>query len=538
VTKPILRLTSLLSAIFALAACSGGGGAGLVGGAPPPPPPPPTTSNWQQGVFQNPSTYRNQCANPRSGTNPATGQPFPDVAGSTLDENNFLRSFTNNTYLWYDEIVDQDPGLFNSPVAYFEQLKTFATTPSGSPKDSFSFSFDTQEWFDLFQGGVSAGYGLTWAVVSATPPRQIVIAFTEPNTPATAPGTDLARGATVLSVDATDIDDPTGAGVDIINAGLFPENSGETHTFEILDAGAAASRMVTLTSATITETAVQNTRVIDTPTGRVGYLTFNTFNSPSEGELIDAINTLNAGAGVDDLVLDLRYNGGGFGFISGELAYMIAGAANTAGKTFDLLQFNDKHPATNPVTGQPLEAEPFPTQTPGSFSEAAGLPLPTLDLARVFILSGPGTCSASELVINGLRGADVQVILIGSTTCGKPYGFYEEPNCGTSYFPIQFRSVNNKNFGDYSDGFVPSATDDDMANVLGCPVADDYTRQLGDVEENRLEVALAYQAGTGCVTPVNAAQNQFGKPWLPLDSADGVIRKSPFASNRIMHRSQ
>ncbi len=537
-TKPILRLTSLLSAIFALAACSGGGGAGLVGGAPPPPPPPPTTSNWQQGVFQNASTYRNQCANPRSGTNPATGQPFPDVAGSTLDENNFLRSFTNNTYLWYDEIVDQDPGLFNSPVAYFEQLKTFATTPSGSPKDSFSFSFDTQEWFDLFQGGVSAGYGLTLAVVSATPPRQIVIAFTEPNTPATAPGTDLARGATVLSVDGTDIDDPTGAGVDIINAGLFPENSGETHTFEILDAGAAASRMVTLTSATITETAVQNTRVIDTPTGRVGYLTFNTFNSPSEGELIDAINTLNAGAGVDDLVLDLRYNGGGFGFISGELAFMIAGDANTAGKTFDLLQFNDKHPATNPVTGQPLVAEPFPTQTPGSFSEAAGLPLPTLDLSRVFILSGPGTCSASELVINGLRGADVQVILIGSTTCGKPYGFYEEPNCGTSYFPIQFRSVNNKNFGDYSDGFVPSATDDDMANVLGCGVADDYTRQLGDVEENRLEVALAYQAGMGCVTPVNAAQNQFGKPWLPLDSADGVIRKSPFASNRIMHRSQ
>lgn len=533
-TKPILRLASIFSAMFALAAC-GGGGAGLVGGAPPPPPPP--TSSWQPGVFQDASTYRNQCANPRSGTNPATGQPFPDVAGTTLDENNFLRSFTNDTYLWYDEIIDQDPGLFNNPETYFEQLRTFELSPTGTPKDQFSFSFDTQEWFDLFQGGVSAGYGLTWATISATPPRQIVIAFTEPNTPATDPAANLARGATVLSVDGTDIDDPTGAGVDIINAGLFPDSIGETHTFEILDAGAVTSRMVTLTSATITEVAVQNTQVFDTPTGRVGYLTFNSFTSPSEGELIDAINTLDAGAGIVDIIVDLRYNSGGFGDIAGQLAYMIAGAANTAGKTFDLLQFNDKHPSTNPITGQALVAEPFPTQTLG-FSVAAGQPLPTLNLSRVFVLTGGGTASASELVINSLRGADVQVIQIGTTTSGKPYGFYEEPNCGTSYFPIQFRAVNNKNFGDYSDGFVPSAIDDDMANVLGCTVADDYTQQLGDPEENRLEVALAYQAGMGCVTPVSFGQDQFGKPWLPLDAVDGVVKRSPFASNLVMRRPQ
>jgi len=538
VSKPILRIISLLSAVIALAACGGGsGGAGLVGGAPPPPPPPPPSSNWQQGVFLDASTFRNQCANPRSGTNPATGQPFADVAGTTLDENNFLRSFTNDTYLWYDEIVDQDPGLFNNPVAYFEQLRTFELSPTGSPKDQFSFSFDTQAWFDLFQGGVSAGYGLTWATISATPPRQIVIAFTEPNTPATAPAANLARGATVLAVDGTDIDDPTGAGVDIINGGLFPETIGETHTFEVLDAGAVASRMVTLTSATITEVAVQNTQVFDTPTGRVGYLTFNSFTSPSEGELIDAINTLDAGAGIVDIIVDLRYNSGGFGDIAGQLAYMIAGAANTAGKTFDLLQFNDKHPTTNPITGQPLVAEPFPTQTLG-FSVAAGQPLPTLDLSRVFVLTGGGTASASELVMNSLRGADVQVIQIGTTTSGKPYGFYEEANCGTSYFPIQFRAVNNKNFGDYSDGFVPSAIDDGMANVLGCTVADDYTQQLGDAEENRLEVALAYQAGMGCITPVSFGQNQFGKPWLPLDAVDGVVKRSPFASNLVMRRPQ
>jgi carboxyl-terminal processing protease len=241
---------------------------------------------------------------------------------------------------------------------------------------------------------------------------------------------------------------------------------------------------------------------------------------------------------VADLILDIRYNGGGFGIIAAELAYMIAGPANTAGKDFDLLQFNDKHPVTNPITGQPLAPDPFQDTAVNFTTLPAGTPLPSLDLSRVFVLTGPGTCSASELIMNGLRGADVQVIQIGSTTCGKPYGFYEKPNCGTSYFPIQFRSVNNKNFGDYTDGFVPSAVDDGMANILGCPVPDDYTKPLGDAGENRLEVALAYQAGLGCIAPVSFGSGVLSKPGSPLDATDGVVYRSPFDSNIIMRGPQ
>ena len=55
-----------------------------------------------------------------------------------------------------------------------------------------------------------------------------------------------------------------------------------------------------------------------------------------------------------------------------------------------------------------------------------------------------------------LRGIDIEVIQIGSTTCGKPYGFYGLDNCGTTYFTVQFRGVNAKGYGDYSDGFSPS----------------------------------------------------------------------------------
>jgi hypothetical protein len=75
----------------------------------------------------------------------------------------------------------------------------------------------------------------------------------------------------------------------------------------------------------------------------------------------------------------------------------------------------------------------------------------------VFVLTSADTCSASESIVNGLRGAGVTVHLVGSTTCGKPYGFYPQDNCGTTYFAIQFQGVNFLGFGDYADGFTPPA---------------------------------------------------------------------------------
>jgi len=518
-SKTIVRLFSAAAILVSVAACDGDS-------TPPP------STEWQQGVFQDEATFASKCVAPRAGIDPATNRPYTDIAGTVLDENNFLRSYSNNTYLWYDEIVDQDPGNFDDPLDYFGELRTFATINTGARKDKFHFTYDSMEWYNLSQGGVSAGYGAEWAVISPTVPREIVVAYTEPNSPATA--ASIARGAVVLEIDGVDINTNTQAGVDALNAGLFPSALGETHDFTIRDLDGTV-RAITMTSQQITNAMVQNTQVINTPTGKIGYMVFNFHRAPAEAALVDAINALKAGNGIDDLVLDIRYNGGGYLDIASQLAYMIAGPGPTAGKTFEEIQFNDKHPITDPVTGQPLAPTPFYNQTLG-FSLAQGAPLPRLDLPRVFVLTGPGTCSASEAVINGLRGAGVQVIQVGSTTCGKPYGFYATDNCGTTYFTIQFRGVNEADFGDYSDGFVPSAVDDTQASVLGCAVPDDYTKQLGDPAENRLEVALAYQAGQGCISPAATAPGLLAKPASSLESADGLIYRSPFDSNRIMRR--
>lgn len=512
--------------LFVVAGCGGGGGGGGDGGGGGGGGGP----TWTAGVFQPASNFENRCAAPRSGIDPSTGRPYPDLTGQMLDENNWLRSWTHELYLWYSEVPDVNPALYTTPQ-YFDLLKTTATTPSGREKDRFHFTYDTDDWIALSEGGTEVGYGVQFALLANTPPRRAVVAYVEPLAPAATLNANIGRGAEVLRVDGVDlVSDNTAAGVAVLNAGMFPENAGESHTFVIREVD-GTQHTVTLTADEITSTPVQNVRTISTETGLVGYLLFNDHIATAEDALIDAVNELKA-AGIQDLVLDIRYNGGGFLAIASELAYMIAGPAQTAGRTFELLQFNDKHPTTNPVTGEPITPTPFASTTLG-FSRPAGQPLPTLNLPRVYVLTGSGTCSASESIINGLRGVDVEVIQIGSTTCGKPYGFYPWDNCGTTYFSIQFRGVNAKSFGDYTDGFSPQNTVGVRGELLpGCSVADDFTHELGDQLEGLLAVALNYRATGSC----GVAPSGMMKPLAAAASEvpDAIIPKSPWRQNRIM----
>jgi len=497
--------------LMSLAACGGGSGftgAGPGGGG----------GGWTPGVFLDASTFFANCAVPRAGIDPATNQPYPDVQGTTTDENNFLRSYSNDTYLWYDEIVDQDPALFDTPT-YFDELKTTAPSPTGSgqPKDKFHFTIPSDEWFELSQSGVSAGYGAEWLFLTNSIPGEVLVAFTEPGTPATSAPANLARGAELLSADGIDpLNVTTQAQFDQLLNALFPAGPGEQYVFVVRDR-VGTQRQFSMTSADITATPVQNVGTIPTATGDVGYILFNTHLAGSEAGLINAVNQLQT-AGITDLVIDVRYNGGGFLDVASEFAYMIAGPVPTAGQIFETVVFNDKHPTTDPVTGQPLSPTPFHTTTQGvDGSVVPGQPLPTLNLSRVYVLTGPDTCSASESIMNGLQGVGVEVFQFGSTTCGKPYGFYAAGNCGTTYFTIQFRGENAQGFGDYSDGFSAANQTGTVGTVVqGCSVADDLTRELGDPAERRLEAALMYRENQTCPMPATGVA-----PPMQLRSATG-----------------
>lgn len=129
--------------------------------------------------------------------------------------------------------------------------------------------------------------------------------------------------------------------------------------------------------------------VLEAPNQRVGYLLFTGFLGPAEQELKSAVEQLtaaNGGAGVSDLILDLRYNGGGYLTIADQLSYMIAGAARTQGKVFSQLVFNDR---THLLTPLPMRPPCFASRTVG-FSTPPGQPLPQLGLKRVFVLTTRG----------------------------------------------------------------------------------------------------------------------------------------------------
>ncbi|HSD19843.1 MAG TPA: S41 family peptidase [Anaeromyxobacter sp.] len=471
--------------------------------------------------------YAARCAVPRTGIDPFTGEPYLDTQGTVADEKAWLRSWIDELYLWYREVPDPNPAPYSTAVSYFDVLKTPAVTASGRPKDRFHFAYPTDVWVALSQSGVEAGYGVQWMILAPYPPRRIVAAYVEPGSPGAVAG--IARGTEVLAVDGVDL--VSGADVDTLNAGLFPSSAGATHGLTISDR--FGTRTVAVTSAYVEGTPVPPPRTVSTGSGTVGYVLFNDHFATAEAQLVAAIEQLR-GAQVDDLVLDLRYNGGGYLAIASELAYMIAGPTATAGKVFEQLVFNDKVIVRDPITGEPLAPMPF-LATTQDFSSPGGAALPALGLDRVFVLTGSGTCSASESIINGLRGIGVQVIQIGATTCGKPYGFSPSDNCGTTYFAIQFQGVNEQGFGSYGDGFVPGGSG--AAGVPGCAVADDFGHDLGDPAEARLAAALAYRATGRCPATVTATGTAVQA--LTAEAAlagEGEIIKSPWRQNRIVAR--
>ena len=513
---PTLNRSVLLSLLCAtlLAGCGGGGGGGggtsggssstgggSSGGSGG------SGSGYVPGQYLATSNYQNRCANPRSGVDPITNVAYPDTQGTATDENNYLRSWTHQLYLWFDEVPDLDPSLYTT-VNYFPLLKTSAVTSTGAPVDRFHFTYPTSTWEQLSQQGVVAGYGVTFDLIAATPPRNVTVAFVDPNAPGNA--ATLIRGDTVQSIDGVDINADDQTSINTLNAGLTPATVGEMHTFVVLDANSATPRSVVLTSATVTETPVPTFTALSSNGSLVGYILFNDHIATAESELINAFTMLKS-QGVTDLVLDIRYNGGGYLDIASEVAYMIAGSAQTSGKTFELQQFNSQYPSTNPVTGTTITPTLFHSTSQG-FSGPSGQALPSLNLSRVFVLTGSETCSASESIINSLRGINVQVIAIGSTTCGKPYGFYPQDNCGTTYFSIEFRGVNAQGFGDYAAGFSPANTNNALGvSIPGCSVADDFDHALGDPNEAQLSEALAYRTGGACTVAPSGSMVQAGK---------------------------
>jgi carboxyl-terminal processing protease len=434
-------------------------------------------------VLANSDSLKNSCAAPRVGTSPVTGNVYPDRQGTTVDEKSFLRSFTDETYLWYREVNATPPSGAETVAAYFSTLKTTASTNSFTPtgarreKDEFHFTDLTAD-VEATNAGISYSYGIEWQLLRTANSVIAAAIIVDAGSPAEAAG--VQRGDIITSVNGQAAGDlNVAANRERVIAAMFPSGLGQSNSFGFRRAGTSVTSIVTLTSSQLPIKTTPAVKVLNTPTGKVGYIAFYTFNTfAAEADLFNAFKTLQ-NEGVSDLVLDLRYNLGGFTYISSQLAYMVAGPLRTNNKAYYLQTRNDKRTDS---------AVPFFNITSDFVpSFPANQPLPTLNLGRVYVLTSINSASASEFVINGLRGIDVEVNLIGGATRGKPYGFLGENNCGTTYYTVQFKGTNNKGESDFITGFSPT-----------CPALDDLRFALGDPSEEMLGVALDYRAKGTC----------------------------------------
>jgi C-terminal processing protease CtpA/Prc len=511
-----------------LAACGGGGGgAGPDGGGGP--------AVDGDGSIPASSAFARKCAPDNTLARDSSGVLKTGYFSGTLeDERAWARGYMNEAYLWYREVPTVDPAApaFNvSPAQlaldkWFEALKSPVLITADLKKDRFSFTLPTAQWNALAQSGVVGGYGIEWALASATVPRSARVAYVDAGSQAASAG--VARGDAVLGLvaDGVSIDfvnTVSAAEIDLINQAMFSPARGRQTTFRLRSNG-GIERTVSLTASDVTTTPVKEARVLNSGGAKVGYLLFNDFILPGEAQLKLAMETFRAER-VSDLILDLRYNGGGYLYMASQLAYMIAPAASTAGKTFERSVFSDKRAAASNSPSNNMQFMAGGSGLAGS-GTSLNAPLPNLGLNRVYVLTTASTCSASESVINGLRGVDVEVIVIGTSTCGKPYGFTARDNCGLSYFPVEFQGVNNKGFGEFPAGFAPT-----------CVVQDDLNNPLGAETEGLLAAALAYRGGGSCAASAAAGApaakdgSEAGDRRLP---GGAVVRPAPRSNKFLM----
>jgi C-terminal processing protease CtpA/Prc len=187
--------------------------------------------------------------------------------------------------------------------------------------------------------------------------------------------------------------------------------------------------------------------------------------------------------GVTELVLDLRYNGGGLVSVAQHLASLIGGV-RTNGQVLSEYFHNDRNAFRNRV----LRFEPKAH---------------ALALDRLVVITTRSSASASELVINALRPF-MPVLVIGDRTYGKPVGQYGITFCDKVLAPVSFTLRNANGEGDYFDGIAPT-----------CSAPDDLERQLGDPQEGSLREALNVITTGHCSTPPTGGLAPLRRPCAP-----------------------
>ncbi len=384
--------------------------------------------------------------------------------------------YTYGFYLWQADLPDWFADVrgntrrFNSADAVLESLKTYTRDNSGAPLDRFSF---LDRWGTVnseIQQGLAGSFGFDVRYNNDT---DLYVKKVDVGSPADRAG--VKRGWQVLSINGKS---------DLSLASLEADNF--NFLFDALDGqsidllfGKPDGNEVSLrlSRGNYQLQPILASRVYTVGSKKIGYFAFDIFVSTHSDQgdptyvksQLDQLMIQFEEAGVAEMIVDLRYNGGGAVVTAEYLSNLLAPSSVGAGLMY-----------TNKIN-QGLDDFLLSHHVHIDFSPVHFQKTNTLNLDRIYFLVTEGTASASELLINNLT-PHVDVKLVGEDrTYGKPVGFFNWNILGVDLYAVSFQTFNSVGNGGYFGGMEVDKL-----------VYDDLTKDFGDPEEDMIAEALYY----------------------------------------------
>jgi carboxyl-terminal processing protease len=467
--------SALISALALAVAACGGGGSPSGGGNPPTaivPAPTPTPSPTPEAC-----SLRSQ----------------QDAVSALLDE----------WYLFPNLLASVNPANFID-LQSFVDARVAPARAQGRDRFFTGVTSIAQE-NALIQTGSSAGFGIRLGFDSSAG-RLFVVEGYE-GTPGFAAGLD--RGTEILAIGTTSANLQTvsslfaAGGSSAVSNALGPNDAGVTRVLQFRPRGGAVTeRSVTKSAFSLDPVSDRyGALILNNGASRVGYLNLRTFIiEDAQRQMREAFGEFRS-QGVSQIVIDLRYNGGGL--VSG---------ANVLG---DLLLEGRTGQVWSRNVWRPEKESQNRTRNVASEPNA-------INPARLAFITTGASASASELVINSLLPyAGSNIALIGTNTFGKPVGqsAFDFTQCDLRVRPVTFQTVNALGQGEYFNGLAGV-----MPNT--CRANDDISLALGDPNEASLRIALDFLAGRSC-TPIVSST---GTMWTMRNEREMLVSGDPTAA--------
>ncbi len=427
-----------------------------------------------------------------TGTTTTTTTPPATTTGgrggttcSLADRESWVLAQMNEWYLFPETLpTNLDPAPYATVSDYLDALT--ATARSQRRDRYFTYLTSIADEDAYYKSGSSAGFGFRLGTDSAQ--SRLFVAESFEGAPALAAGID--RGTEIVGIGTNGSDVRTvssiiaAGGTAAVTDALGPNTAGTTRLLRVRDAAGLRDLSVTKTDYSLTPVSSRyGAQIINDGGRQVGYVNLRTFIDPADPALRSAFAGFKA-AGITDVIVDLRYNGGGLISIA-ELMGDLLGANRATSDVFDYMTFRPEKASNN-------KTRTFSPQ-----------PQSVAPMRLAFIGSG-GTASASELVINAFTPyLHNNAALIGTNTYGKPVGqiALDRSACDDRLRVIAFATQNSARQGNYFDGLAATVE-------ASCQAVDDIGHPLGDPQEASTRSALDFIEGKACTKIATGATSQ------------------------------